>query len=67
MTISDDYAAELVAKMRADTQRTDEIGATIPADPRDLLILKLWDRLKALEKGTAHIWGGIRPTRVSDG
>ncbi len=65
--ITDDYAAELVAKLRASTQRTDEIGATIPADPRDLLILKLYDDLKALTKSMSFLGGGIRPTRAIDG
>ena len=59
-TISDTYATELIAKLRADTERTDEIGAPVAVDPRDLLILKLWDDLKALQNGTAHIWGGIK-------
>lgn len=67
IVISDDYAAELIGKLRAQTERTDEIGAPLPVDPRDLLILKLWDDLKTLQKGTAHIWGGIKPTRSIDG
>ncbi len=61
-TISDDYAAELIAKIRADTERTDEIGAPVPVDPRDLLLIKLYDDLKALEKNMGFLGGGIKPT-----
>lgn len=67
-SITDSYAAELIAKLRADTQRTDEIGSPLPVDPRDLLILKLWDDLQTMKKGTAFlgVGAGIKPvTRVN--
>jgi hypothetical protein len=60
--ISDEYAAELVAKMRAAHESRDELTAD-PIDPRDLLILKMWDDLKALEKAMSFLGGGIKPVR----
>lgn len=58
--ISDSYAAELVAQLRANTERTDEIGSPVAVDGRDLLILKIWDDLKALEKAMGFLGGGIK-------
>ncbi len=65
VTISDEYAAELVAKMRADLERRDELTAEAPVDNRDLLLLKLYDDLQALKKGTAFlgVGSGIPPVR----
>lgn len=65
--ITDSYAAELIAKLRADTTRTDEIGAPLPVDPRDLLLIKMYDDLQALTKAMGFLGGGIRPTRVVSG
>ena len=59
MTISPEYAAEIVAKMRADLDRRDELTAETPVDPRDLLLLKLYDDLQALTNATAFLGGGI--------
>lgn len=61
MTISDEYAAELVAKMRADHASRDELTGAEPIDPRDLLLVKLYDDLQAMKKGTAFlgVGGGI--------
>lgn len=66
--ISNDFAAELIAKMRAEIDSRDETTADTPVDPRDLLILKLWDEVQDLKKGTAFlgVGGGIKPVeRVS--
>lgn len=64
-TISNDFAAELIAKMRAQIDSRDELTAETPVDPRDLLILKLYDDLQALTSATAFLNGGIKsPTRV---
>lgn len=62
-TISNDFASELIAKMRAEINSRDETTAEEPVDPRDLLILKLWDEVQALKKGTAFlgVGGGIKP------
>lgn len=65
--ITDDYAAELVAKMRADIERRDELTAEAPVDPRDLLLLKVYDNLKQLEKAMAFLGGGIKPVRAING
>ncbi len=67
MTISDEYAAEIVAKMRAELERRDETTADAPVDPRDLLLLKLYDDLQALTKATAFLGGGIQPPRRVNG
>lgn len=65
--ISNEYAAELVAKLRADIDSRDETTAETPADPRDLLLIKLYDDLQALTKATAFLGGGIPPVhKVSD-
>lgn len=63
MTISNEFAAEIVAKMRADIERRDELTAETPVDPRDLLLLKLYDDLQGLTKATAFLGGGIPPVR----
>lgn len=63
MTISNEFAAEIVAKMRADIERRDELTAEAPVDNRDLLLLKLYDDLQALTKATAFLGGGIPPVR----
>lgn len=61
--ISNEYAAEIVAKMRADIEGRDELtGAAV--DVRDLLLLKLYDDLQALTKATAFLGGGIPPVKV---
>lgn len=60
MVISDDYAAQLIAHIRSGHEKRDELTAD-PIDPRDLLLLKLWDDLKALEKSMGFLGGGIRP------
>ena len=66
-TISDEFAAEIIQQMRAHIESRDELTGAAPIDPRDLLILKLYDDLQALKKGTAFlgVGGGIPPvTRV---
>lgn len=62
MTISDDYAAELISKIRATIDRRDELTAEAPVDPRDLLLLKLYDDLHALRNSVAFL-GGIKPVQ----
>lgn len=62
MTISNEYAAEIVAKMRAGLESRDELTGATPVDPRDLLILKLYDDLQALTKAMSFMGGGIKPT-----
>lgn len=64
-SISDEFAAELVAKMRADHEARDELTGGEPIDPRDLLILKLYDDLQAMKKGTAFlgVGNGIKPVQ----
>ena len=57
--ISDEYAAELVSKLEASTQ-LQAAADWGHADPRDLLILKLWAKVQALEAGTAFVTG-IKP------
>lgn len=64
--ISNEFAAELVANLRAEIDARDETLATEPANPRDLLLIKLYDDLQALTQATAFLGGGIKPpTRVS--
>ncbi len=68
MTISNEYAAELVAGMRADIESRDELTGGAPVEVRDLLIIKLYDDLQALTNATAFLGGGIKPvTKVNDG
>ena len=57
--ISDEYAAELVSKLEASTQ-VQAAADWGNADPRDLLILKLWAKVQTLENATAFM-GGIKP------
>ena len=63
MTISNEFAAELVASLRAKIESRDETVADTPADPRDLLILKLWDDMQQLRAATSFLNGGIRPVQ----
>lgn len=63
MSISDEFAAEIVAKMRAALERRDEMTAETPIDNRDLLLLKLYDELQALKSATAFLGAGIPPVR----
>lgn len=64
-TISNEFAAELIDKLRAQVESRDETLAETPADPRDLLILKLWDDLEQMKKATGFLGVGIKPvTRV---
>ena len=68
-TISDEFAAELVAKMRAEHGRRDELTG-VQIDPIELLLLKLYDDLQNLKSGVSFlgVGGGIPPIRkVSDG
>lgn len=61
--ISDEFAAEIVAKMQAEIDARDETTAEEPVNPRDLLLLKLYADLQALTKATAFLGGGIPPVR----
>ena len=69
MTISNEYAAEIVDRLRADFEARDETTAVDPVDTRDLLLLKLYDDLQEIKKGAAFlgIGGGIPPVRRVDG
>lgn len=58
MTISNDFAAELIAKLRAGVESRDELTAESPIDPCILLILKLYDDLENLKRGTAFLGVG---------
>lgn len=62
-TISNEYAAEIVEKLRAQINARDETTAETPVDPRDLLLIKLYDDLQALTKATAFLGGGIPPVQ----
>ncbi len=64
--VSDEFAAELVAKVAAgaSAQAAADWGN---ADPRDLLILKLWAKVQALEGATGFLGGGIKPIGRSNG
>lgn len=65
-TISNEYAAEIVANMRAALAGRDETVTETPPDPRDLLLIKLYDDLQALTKATAFLGGGIKaPVKVN--
>lgn len=66
-TISNEFAAEIVARMRADMAARDELTGASPPDPRDLLLLKLYDDLQALTKATAFLGGGIKPVEKFSG
>lgn len=69
MAISNEYASELIAKMRAQIESRDETTALVPVDPCELLILKIWDDLQDLKKGTAFlgVGGGIKPVERVNG
>ncbi len=58
MIISDEYAAEIVAQMRAEIERRDETTADGPVDTLPLLLLKLYDDIQALKRGTAFLGVG---------
>lgn len=59
--ISDEYAAELVSKIQF------ELASPIPdilepgSRAQNLLILKLWAKVAALEQATAFMGAGIKP------
>lgn len=63
MTISDEFAAEIVAKMRAEIAKRDETTAEEPVNPETLLLLKLYEDLQKLRNATAFLGAGIQPTR----
>lgn len=68
--ISNEFAAEIVAKMRAHVESRDELTEVSDhgrdGDLQIMLILKLYDDLQALTKATAFLGGGIPPvTKVS--
>lgn len=64
--ISNEFAAELIAKMRAEIESRDETTALVPVDPTDLLLIKIYDDLQALTNAMGFLGGGIRPvTKVS--
>lgn len=65
--ISNDFAAELIAKLRAGVESRDELTADTPIDPCVLLILKLYDDLQALTKATAFLGAGIPPVTRAGG
>ena len=65
--ISNEYAAEIVAKMRVEHASRDELTGATPPDPRDLLLLKLYDDLQALTKAMGFLGGGIVPPRRVNG
>ena len=62
-TISDEFAAQIVTKIRADVETIDELSGGAPADPRDLLLLKLYDDVQAIKRGVSFlgVGGGIKP------
>lgn len=66
-TISNDFAADIVASLRKNVETRDELTATSPIDLRDLLLIKLYDDLQALTKATAFLGGGIIPVRKVSG
>lgn len=65
--ISNEFAAEIVAKMRAEIESRDETTAETPVNPRDLLLIKLYDDLQALTKAMSFLGGGIKPVTRSEG
>lgn len=65
--ISDDYAAEIVTKLRADHESRDLVTGGEPPDPRDLLLLKMYDDLAALQKAMSFLGGGIKPVTRANG
>lgn len=67
MTVSNQYAAELIEGIRADIESRDELTGADPVNPRDLLLVKLWDDLQALTKAMAFMGGGIQPVQRVQG
>ena len=67
MAISNEYATELIESMRADIEGRDELTGAIPPDPRDLLLVKLYDDLKTLSTAMAFLGGGIKSVTKVDG
>lgn len=65
--ISNEFAAEIAARMRAKIEGIDELTGGDPVDESDLLLLKLYDDLQALTKATSFLGGGIPPVRRVDG
>lgn len=66
--ISNEYAAELIAKMRAEIEARDPLTADIPTpDDERLLIIKLYDDLQAMRKATAYLGTGIKPVTKVEG
>lgn len=61
--ITNEYAAELVEKLRTAVESRDETIAERAADPRDLLLIKLYDDLQALTKAMSFMGGGIKPVQ----
>lgn len=62
--ITDEYAAELVAELER-PYRSGVIGELVTADPKELLILKLYAEVQALKKSIAFL-GGIQPMTRKD-
>ena len=60
--VSDEYAAELVARIEADLTNPD--APLSPTGMRDMLILKLWAEVQSLKAATAF-FGGIKPVQRS--
>ena len=68
-TISNEFAAELIAKIKGELDKRDELTASTPIDPVVLLVVKLWDDLQDLKRGTAFlgVGAGIPAVRKVDG
>lgn len=65
--ISNEFAAEIAAQIRAEVTSRDETTAETPVNVRDLLLLKLYDDLQALTKATAFLGAGIPPVAKVEG
>lgn len=67
--ISDEFAAEIVGKMRAGLAQRDETVTIVPSDPEALLLIWLYDQIESLKKGTAFlgVGGGIPQVKKVDG
>lgn len=63
MSISNEFAAEIVAKIRAEIESRDELTGGAPIDPQILLLLKIYDDLQALTKAMSFMGGGIKPVQ----
>ena len=63
MTITNEQASKIVADMKAELDRRDELTGGHAVDSRDLLLIKLWDDLQALTNATAFLGGGIKPVQ----